>query len=96
MLNEEWTEKEFPTPHEWSLITRWKARGAHAQNWDGFVKKNRDLIIERCIAALKRLEDPSIDGAGVRELLNDEPLTIEGVGNVGKDESAKDENRIRG
>lgn len=96
LLNQEWIEKEFPTPHEWSIITRMRARGAKTANRDGLPQKNRDEIIVSCQEALKRLENPNIDGAGVKELLNDEPLSIEGLGNVGKDITAKDENWRRG
>ncbi|ROT35397.1 hypothetical protein SODALDRAFT_328738 [Sodiomyces alkalinus F11] len=97
MLNQDSLEKQFPTPHEWSFITRMRVRGAKSANNHGGPKgKNWDEIIVSCREALKRLEDPNIDGAGVRELLNDEPLSIEGLGNVGKDISDKSENWRRG
>ncbi|KAF9879599.1 hypothetical protein CkaCkLH20_03142 [Colletotrichum karsti] len=96
LLNQERLEKEFPTPHEWSVITRMRIRGAkvaaaHPQ------QRQVDWIevIVSCIEALKRLEDPAVDGAGIRELL-DEPLSVEGVGAAGKDVSAKSENWRRG
>ncbi|KAF3350312.1 hypothetical protein VD0002_g1930 [Verticillium dahliae] len=97
MLNQEWLEKDFPTPHEWSFLTRMGVRGAKsAQRVAGNRGTNYDEIIVSCQSALKRLEDPQIDGAGVRELLGDEPLSIDGLGSVGKDISTKDENWRRG
>ncbi|KAM0283525.1 hypothetical protein ACHAQH_002476 [Verticillium albo-atrum] len=97
MLNQEWLEKDFPTPHEWSFLTRMGVRGAKsAQRSAGNRGTNYDEIIVSCRDALKRLEDPNIDGAGVQELLGDEPLSIDGLGSVGKDISAKDENWRRG
>ncbi|TEA15044.1 hypothetical protein C8034_v002055 [Colletotrichum sidae] len=96
LVNQEALEKDFPTPHEWSILTRMAVRGAknaanneHAQNVD-WVE-----VIVTCRQALARLEEPKIDGAGIKELL-DEPLTIEGVGAAGKDISAKSENWRRG
>ncbi|KAK2005836.1 hypothetical protein LZ32DRAFT_611734 [Colletotrichum eremochloae] len=96
LLNQEALEKEHPTPHEWSLLTRIGVRGAknaakdsqdHDVNWVEVLVTSREM--------LKRLEDPNIDGAGLRDLL-DEPLSIDGVGNAGKDLSAKSENWRRG
>ncbi|EEY15731.1 conserved hypothetical protein [Verticillium alfalfae VaMs.102] len=97
MLNQEWLEKDFPTPHEWSFLTRMGVRGAKsAQRVAGNRGTNYDEIIVSCQNALKRLEDPQLDGAGVRELLGDEPLSIDGLGSVGKDISTKDETWRRG
>ncbi|KAL2757700.1 hypothetical protein ACRALDRAFT_1061010 [Sodiomyces alcalophilus JCM 7366] len=97
VLNQERLEKEFPTPHEWSFITRMRVRGAkNADKHEGPKGKNWDEIIVSCKEALKRLEDPNKDGAGVRELINDEPLSIDGLGSVGKDVSDKSENWRRG
>ncbi|OHE99824.1 hypothetical protein CORC01_04960 [Colletotrichum orchidophilum] len=96
LLNQEGLEKEHPTPHEWSYLTRMGVRGAknaardtpnHSVNWVE--------VIVSCRRALARLENPDIDGAAIRELL-DEPLSIDGIGNAGKDVSAKSENWRRG
>ncbi|KXH27076.1 hypothetical protein CNYM01_14183, partial [Colletotrichum nymphaeae SA-01] len=96
LLNQEGLEKEYPTPHEWSYLTRMGIRGAknaardtpgHSVNWVE--------VIVTCRGALARLENPDIDGAAIRELL-DEPLSIDGIGNAGKDVSAKSENWRRG
>jgi hypothetical protein len=98
LLNQEWLEKSYPTPHEWSMMTRMLARGAKSAARDTGTGggKNWGEIIVTCEEIIKRLQDPKIDGAGVKELLNDEPLTIEGLGSVGKDISDKDENWRRG
>ncbi|KAK1712761.1 hypothetical protein BDP67DRAFT_516830 [Colletotrichum lupini] len=96
LLNQEGLEKEYPTPDEWSYLTRMGIRGAknaardtpgHSVNWVE--------VIVTCRGALARLENPDIDGATIRELL-DEPLSIDGIGNAGKDVSAKSENWRRG
>ncbi|WDK18101.1 hypothetical protein CGRA01v4_09387 [Colletotrichum graminicola] len=96
LLNQEALEKEHPTPHEWSLLTRVGVRGAKHAAKDS---QGHDVdwveVLVSCREMLKRLEDPAGDGAGIRELL-DEPLSIEGVGAAGKDLSAKSENWRRG
>ncbi|KAH6686936.1 hypothetical protein F5X68DRAFT_268975 [Plectosphaerella plurivora] len=99
LLNQEWLEKNYPTPHEWSMMTRMLARGAKSAARDTSVGgggKNWGEIIVTCEEIIKRLQDPKIDGAGIRELLNDEPLSIEGLGSAGKDISDKDEEWRRG
>ncbi|CCF34567.1 hypothetical protein CH063_01159 [Colletotrichum higginsianum] len=96
LLNQEALEKDHPTPHEWSFLTRMGVRGAKDAAKDS---QNRDVnwveVLVSCRAMLKRLEDPNIDGAGIRELL-EEPLSIDGVGSAGKDLTAKSENWRRG
>ncbi|KAL0937340.1 uncharacterized protein CTRU02_207071 [Colletotrichum truncatum] len=96
LLNQEGLEKEHPTPHEWSILTRMRVRGAKSAAKDSHLNNvNWVEVIVSCREALKRLEDPNIDGKGIRELL-DEPLSIDGLGAAGKDISAKSENWRRG
>ncbi|TQN64122.1 hypothetical protein CSHISOI_11299 [Colletotrichum shisoi] len=96
LLNQEALEKDHPTPHEWSFLTRMGVRGAKDAAKDS---QNRNVnwveVLVSCRAMLKRLEDPNIDGAGIRELL-EEPLSIDGFGSAGKDLTAKSENWRRG
>ncbi|KAK1992354.1 hypothetical protein LX36DRAFT_557359, partial [Colletotrichum falcatum] len=94
LLNEEALEKEHPTPHEWSFLTRVRVRGAKHAAKD--TREDRDFVdwvevLVSCREALKRLENPAVDGAGLRELPGDD----DGVG-AGKDLSAKSENWRRG
>ncbi|KAK1976108.1 hypothetical protein LZ30DRAFT_753679 [Colletotrichum cereale] len=97
LLNQEALEKDHPTPHEWSLLTRMGARGAkHAASDTQRHDVDWVEVLVSCREVLKRLEDPALDGAGLRDLLDDEPLSIDGVGRAGKDASAKGENWRRG
>ncbi|KAK2059394.1 hypothetical protein LY76DRAFT_512274 [Colletotrichum caudatum] len=100
LLNQEALEKDHPTPHEWSLLTRMRARGAKSAARDG---QDRQVdwveVLVSCREALRRLEDPGADGAGLRDLPGDgdEPLSVDGVGGAGgKDASGKSENWRRG
>lgn len=95
LLNQEALEKKYPTPHEWSFWTRLGVRGAKSAADGNGREVNWVEVIVTCKMALARVEDPNIDGAGIRELL-DEPLTIEGLGAAGKDVSDKSENWRRG
>ncbi|KAH8886791.1 hypothetical protein GQ53DRAFT_750443 [Thozetella sp. PMI_491] len=87
-FHQEALEREFPTPHEWSFLTRVRFRVAVSQ---------RDLIspkgvidwvavIQHIKAAVDRLEDPKVDGQQVGPAQN----------GVGKDISAKPEAWRRG
>ncbi|KAJ0347951.1 hypothetical protein KNSL1_005972 [Colletotrichum chrysophilum] len=96
LLNQEALEKEFPTPHEWSIRTRMWIRGAKSAAVNPHLR-NVDWaeVIISCREALNILEDVERDGKGIRELL-DEPLSIDGLGAAGKDVSAKSEEWRRG
>ncbi|KAF6831813.1 hypothetical protein CMUS01_07200 [Colletotrichum musicola] len=95
LLNQEALEKKFPTPHEWTFLTRMGVRGAKSAAEGNGRDVNWVEVIVTCKMALARVEDPNIDGAGIKELL-DEPLSIEGVGAAGKNVSEKSENWRRG
>jgi len=74
-VSQEMLEREYPTPHEWSLLTRVRFRGGHCErdqtdprrltNW------NRVLVWIR--SAVDRLEDPEIDGNDLRDAPSDRP-----------------------
>uniref|UniRef100_L2FVZ0 Uncharacterized protein n=1 Tax=Colletotrichum fructicola (strain Nara gc5) TaxID=1213859 RepID=L2FVZ0_COLFN len=96
LLNQEALEKEFPTPHEWSIRTRMWIRGAKSAAVNPHLR-NVDWaeVIISCREALNILEDVQRDGKGIRELL-DEPLSIDGLGAAGKDVSAQPRARSGG
>ncbi|KKZ60588.1 hypothetical protein EMCG_04765 [[Emmonsia] crescens] len=80
-------ERTFPTPPEWTFRSRWKLRTARARqhpelfhilhtSWASVGLFYTDL--------LARLEDPDIDGKGLKEQ-EEGGLLIEGVGKAGYD-----------
>jgi hypothetical protein len=91
-------EHKWPTPQEWGWWSRWDLRSATAlqhpeeigqftvpwQNVYGYLK---DL--------LERLEDPKIEGKGIKEQV-DGGILIDGVGKLGYDVSMKSEPWRRG
>jgi len=87
-------ERAFPSPHEWSLITRFRFR--RGKWWqvpenneeEGFTNWAR--VYEELEYALKRLENLDKDGAGLIEQ-EEGGLSVEGVGKAGYDLTAKSE-----
>ncbi|KAK2790837.1 hypothetical protein FQN53_008661 [Emmonsiellopsis sp. PD_33] len=86
-FSQEQYERLFPTPPEWTLWSRWNLRTARARqhpelfhslhtSWPAVGQFYRDL--------LARLEDPEIDGKGLKEQ-EEGGLLIEGVGKAGYD-----------
>ncbi|KAF1975453.1 hypothetical protein BU23DRAFT_552414 [Bimuria novae-zelandiae CBS 107.79] len=92
-------ERAFPSPHEWSLITRIRFR--RGKWWqvpenneeEGFTNWAR--VYEELEYALKRLEDPDKDGAGLQEQEKG-GILVPGVGKAGFDISAKSEEWCQG
>jgi hypothetical protein len=85
-------ERAFPSPHEWSLITRFRFRRG---KWWQVPENNEEegfpnwaRVYSELQYALKRLEDPSTDGAGVVEQ-EEGGILVPGVGKAGFDISAK-------
>jgi hypothetical protein len=79
-------EREYPTPHEWSIFTRICFRGGHCARDQTDPNRPTDwpaifTWIERVV---ERLEDPAIDGNGLRDAPSDRPRGT-------KDLSAKSE-----
>ncbi|KAH8693317.1 hypothetical protein GQ44DRAFT_719690 [Phaeosphaeriaceae sp. PMI808] len=70
-------ERAFPSPHEWSLITRFRFR-----------RGNGGRVYSELQYALNRLENPDKDGAGLVEQEEGDML-VPGVGKAGFDVSAK-------
>ncbi|KAH9868381.1 hypothetical protein J1614_007453 [Plenodomus biglobosus] len=87
-------ERAFPSPHEWSLITRFRWR--RGKWWmvpenneeEGF--PNWARVYSELQYALNRLENPDKDGAGLVEQ-EEGGLLVPGVGKAGFDVSAKSE-----
>ena len=84
-------EREYPTPHEWSIFTRICFRGGHCARDQTDPNRPTDwpaifTWIERVV---ERLEDPTIDGKDLRDAPSDRPPGT-------KDLSAKSEEWRRG
>jgi hypothetical protein len=87
-------ERAFPSPHEWSLYTRFRFR--RGKWWEvpenneeeGF--PNYARLYNEYQHALRRLEDPSKDGAGIVEQ-EEGAVLVPGVGKAGFDLTAKSE-----
>ncbi|KAH8838565.1 hypothetical protein MCOR27_009146 [Pyricularia oryzae] len=93
-VREEVREREHPTPHEWSFITRWMVREAMAErDVLDTIKPDWPYIFQRLRDAARRLEDGKVDGKNVNdmEMGQDPPHPPES-----KDLSAKGEEWIRG
>ncbi|KAF2751866.1 hypothetical protein M011DRAFT_463367 [Sporormia fimetaria CBS 119925] len=85
-------ERAFPSPHEWSLYTRFRFRRG---KWWEVPENNEDQgfpnwarLYYEYQQALNRLEDPTKDGEGILEQ-EDGDLVVPGVGKVGFDLTAK-------
>ncbi|KAL2106705.1 hypothetical protein VUR80DRAFT_6324 [Thermomyces stellatus] len=95
-INQEILERQFPTPHEWSFSTRVCFRNAsEVPHRKDATRINWVEVITVGLNAIKRLEDPEIDGAGVEELVEGS-VYVDGVGRLGYDVSKKSENWRRG
>lgn len=87
-------ERAFPSPHEWSLITRFRFRRG---KWWQVPENNEDegfpnwaRVYSELQYALDRLEDPNKDGAGVAEQ-EEGGILVPGVGKAGLVITAKSE-----
>jgi hypothetical protein len=87
-------ERAFPSPHEWSLITRFRFRRG---KWWQVPENNEEegfpnwaRIYAELQYAMNRLENPDKDGAGIVEQ-EEGGILVPGVGKAGFDISAKSE-----
>ncbi|KAJ4366638.1 hypothetical protein N0V95_000139 [Ascochyta clinopodiicola] len=87
-------ERAFPSPHEWSLITRFRFRRG---KWWQVPENNEEegfpnwaRVYDELDYALSRLEDPDKDGAGLTEQ-EEGGILVPGVGKAGLDITAKSE-----
>ncbi|KAL8823574.1 MAG: hypothetical protein Q9191_005737 [Dirinaria sp. TL-2023a] len=99
-FQQEYFERSYPTPAEWSFMTRVAFRRACA-------KEDPDPTGEEVVdtvntgatfrGVVERLEDSSIDGAGLLPVLKDEgDIYVEGLGRTGFDITSKSEPWRRG
>jgi hypothetical protein len=97
-VQQEWLDRKFPSPHEWSWMTRKDFRNAR---WDENYDEEDDRLAEWAQAGslyrriLKRLEDPNIDGAGLEDQ-DEGGILVAGIGKTGFDISKKPEAWRRG
>ncbi|KAH9889202.1 hypothetical protein F4778DRAFT_395166 [Xylariomycetidae sp. FL2044] len=96
-LQQEWLERWYPTPDEWRYLTRLRFRLAAwgPDRPDEHLKDDWVQVGDIARQVMKRLEDPRIDGAGLREL-TEGGIWIDGIGNAGYDITAKSEPWRRG
>lgn len=93
-FNTERLERNYPTPPEWTLISRHRLRAAcgnanPAENLDGNVDYANQGARYRSL--LGRLENPRLDGAGLRPLYEDDKFYVKEVGKTVYDMSSKSE-----
>lgn len=68
-VQQEFMEQRYPTPHEWSFRSRMLKRGAEAEKGrTDVVQENWVLIVQMLQDVLGRLENPSKDGKGLRDV----------------------------
>ena len=98
-VENEWLERLYPSPREWSLISRWLLRSNHGQengfknsngpvNWGNVSSSWRNLVY--------RLEHPDFDGKGLPPRLLQKHLGVEDVSKTGLDISSMSEPWRRG
>ncbi|KAK0656782.1 hypothetical protein B0T16DRAFT_400210 [Cercophora newfieldiana] len=90
-VSQEMLEREYPTPHEWSFLTRQRFRGGHCERDQTDPRRmtswNRVMIWMK--STIERLENPEIDGDGLKDAPHDRPPGT-------KDISSKPESWRRG
>jgi len=96
-VQQEYLERKFPSPHEWSWITRWNFRTARLNeepddeespvDWARTGEAYRRLI--------KRLENPDIEGKGLADQ-DEGGILVVGIGKTGFDLKNKSEPWRRG
>lgn len=97
-VQQEWLERKFPSPREWSWVTR---KDFRSTRWDEDADDERDGLVDWARTGegfrhlIKRLEDPNIDGAGLEEL-DEGGILVAGIGKTGFDISKKSEPWRRG
>ncbi|KAL6713578.1 hypothetical protein ACLMJK_009043 [Lecanora helva] len=99
-LQSELAERHFPSPPEWSFRSRTSYRMAKtAENPDpnGTGLVDWAYIGQTYRVLIERLENPTIDGQGLRPILQEEgDIYVAGVGKAGFDVSSKSEPWRRG
>ena len=97
-VQQEWLERKYPTPAEWSWEARRQLRGVL---WDEELGEENPIYLDWARSGatyrriLGRLEDPNVDGAGVEEQ-EEGGILVAGIGKTGFDISKKSEPWRRG
>jgi hypothetical protein len=97
-LQQEWLDRKFPSPGEWSWVTRKDFRSAR---WDEDHEEEGNTLVDWARTGnsyrrlLQRLEDPKIDGAGLEDQ-DEGGILVAGIGKTGFDISKKPEPWRRG
>ena len=96
-VQQEWLERKYPSPDEWSWITRKDFRSAR---WGQDSEDNEKIVDWAGTGStyqrlLQRLEDPNIDGAGIKDTVEG-GILVAGIGKTGYDISMKSEPWRRG
>ncbi|KAI0142146.1 hypothetical protein BJ166DRAFT_94997 [Pestalotiopsis sp. NC0098] len=95
-VQQEWLERRYPSPHEWSFITRLRFRLLRwGPDRNDTPEPNWVQIGNYAKNVLERLENPETDGAGLQEL-TEGGVYIADVGKSGYDVTAKSEPWRRG
>ncbi|KAG4442696.1 hypothetical protein IFR05_001803 [Cadophora sp. M221] len=97
-LQQEYLNHRFPSPSEWSWVTRkdWRsARWQEDHEEDGVSLVDWARTGDAYRQLLRRLEDPNIDGAGLADA-NEGGILVAGIGKTGCDISNKSEPWRRG
>ncbi|KAI1263801.1 hypothetical protein F5Y18DRAFT_392737 [Xylariaceae sp. FL1019] len=95
-VQQEWFERQWPSPHEWSFISRVRFRFCnHKANEKGLIKIEWPVISQSITNLIERLEDRNLDGEGLQDLIEG-GIWIDGIGNSGLDIQTKSENWRRG
>lgn len=87
-IKQEIVERKYPTPSEWSFKSRMEMRATNSLEFDEQGIVNWIVIGYRKLGIIRRLEDPTIDGKGLRER-EDGGILVSGVGKTGFDITAK-------
>ncbi|KAI9813500.1 MAG: hypothetical protein M1832_006298 [Thelocarpon impressellum] len=90
-LNNEWLERKYPSPREWTMVSRMNFRSARWNeepdaNGTGLVDWARTGNTYREL--IKRLENPTKDGTGLKEQ-DEGGILVAGVGKTGFDIEGK-------
>lgn len=72
-IKQETLEREYPTPHEWGYLTRIYFRNARQRRDKTEGLPDWVEIMELAESVVKRLEDPHIEGKGVRDASHECP-----------------------
>jgi len=97
LVMSEVSERDYPTPHEWSFISRMHLRNMKLELVEPSSGYAPDWvrIMDVMETTIKRLQDPKLDGKGIEEIVEGS-IYVDGVGKMGYDISSMSENWRRG